>query len=130
MKRSEKRKQMIEIFAPYISGSLIRELIDKCLDIDNPSKKQIEDIKDTMKKWYGFDLTDDQVIEYLRYRQDCNSIENLGFDTVEREDFGYYLAEKITGLNWPMNGDDDKIKEDFFKSLAENAPKFGYKWQE
>lgn len=128
MKREEKKQKMIEIFEPYMKGSLVRELIDKCLDLDNPDTNFIEDIKKEMYMWYSFILTDEQVKEYLEYRKKKDGIILDYFDTTEREDYAYYLSKKITGLDWPMNGDSEETKETFYKSLTENAPKFGYKW--
>jgi len=131
MKKAEKRIKMIQIFEKQgMIDSIIRDSVDECLALDDPSTDLIKRLKAEMKRWYGFELTDDQIKEYYDYYRDYHSLEEMGFDTVEREDFGYYLAHKITGLNWPMNGDDDNIKKEFYKSLAENAPKMGYKWNQ
>jgi hypothetical protein len=82
----------------------------------------IQEIKDTMKVFYAFELTDEQVQEYL----DKTYID--GFDTVERETFAWYLSNKITGMQWPINCDADEYKMKFYKTLIENAPKMGYIW--
>ena len=130
MKREEKREKMIEIFAPYMKGSLVRELIDKCLDLDDPSSDFIKDIKKEMYMWYGFDLTDEQVKGYLEYRKDEDGIILNWFDTVEREDYAYYISKAIIGMDWPMNGSSQEYKDTFYKALREQAPLFGYKWIE
>ena len=78
-------------------------------------------IKSEMR-WYGFDLTDSQIDEYI------NETEIECFDTVEREDYSSYLAKKITGMDWPINADEQSYKDKFYKLLAQNAPKHGIKW--
>lgn len=85
-------------------------------------KEIIENIKDSMS-WYCFDLTDEQVKEYL----EKNPIK-WGFDTCEREEFADYLALKITGLKFPTYGDSEEYKNKFEVLMSENCKKLGYKW--
>ena len=126
MKRAEKREKMIEIFSPYMNGSLVRELIDKCLDLDGYDPDLVEEIQKGMLEWYTFDLTNEQVIELIEEHNENHKIES--FDTYERENLAYYLADKITGMEWPMNGDSSDYKKKFYSTLKENAPKLGYKF--
>lgn len=81
--------------------------------------KFIKEIHDQMQDWFGFDLTEEQIIEYVEQsRIDC-------FDTVEREDFADHLAVKITGMNWPLNGDSSEYKKTFYQKLAANVVDHG-----
>ena len=83
---------------------------------------KIEYIKETMKKWFSFELTDEQIKVYLKE----NQIES--FDTDEREDFAEYLAKKITGMSYPMNGDSEEYSQRFFEKLMVNAKEKGFKF--
>jgi hypothetical protein len=127
MKNSEKRTKMIEIFEKKgLVGSQIREAIDDCLALDNPSFELIEEIKKEMKAWYGFELTDSQVIEFIYYHNEQHSLDC--FDTLEREDFSDYLAQKITGMEWPMNGSPQSYKDHFYHTLITKSSELGYTW--
>lgn len=83
-------------------------------------KHLIPSIKEEMLKLFRFNLTDEQVQEFL----DGNPIEC--FDTLERGDLVNFLAEKITGMSHPCNGDSDEYTNMYYKKLKENAPKLGY----
>ena len=85
--------------------------------------KLIKDIQNDMKSFYKFDLTDKQVIEYLKVTP------LKYFDTIEREDFVNFLANKITGMDQTCYGDSETYKkEEFYKKMNENIEKFGYVW--
>lgn len=82
-----------------------------------------------MEFWYGFELTEEQVNEFLDSEY-CSP--NMPFDgiidTDDRDRFGDFLANKICGANyWVTNGDPQEEKEKFFKDMRENAPRMGYK---
>ena len=85
-------------------------------------KKLVKEIKSTMMDWFSFDLTNEQIEEYLKE----NPIKC--FDTVEREDYADYLAKKITGLNFPLNMDTQEYKDNFYKQLTIKSKEMGYKW--
>ncbi len=91
-------------------------------NISDVSNSFIESVKKEMLEWYGFDLTYEQVKDYI----ESNKLEV--FDTWEREDFAHFLGKKITGIRWPMNNDSEEYTREFFKKLRENAQKMGYKW--
>jgi len=82
----------------------------------------IEEIKDAMKDWFAFELTDEQIKEYLK------ETPIKWFDTVEREDYAEYLGKKITGMSFPMNGDSDEYKKNFYEKLKVNSENMGYAW--
>lgn len=82
----------------------------------------IEYIKKEMA-WYGFELTTEQVQEFLNEHPEIEV-----FDTLERSMFVNHLAMQLTGQPWPSNGDSEEYKKKFYSALRENAPKFGYKW--
>jgi hypothetical protein len=127
MKKSEKRIAMIKIFEKSgMIGSLIRDCVDKCLALDDPKPELIEEIKREMKSWYGFDLTDEQVIEFIEHHNEQHTLDC--FDTLEREDFSDYLAQKITGMEWPMNGSEQSYKDHFYCTLITKSSELGYKW--
>jgi len=84
--------------------------------------EMISEIKKTMLDWYLFDLTDEQIIEYL----DKHQLES--FDTLEREDYVDYLAKRITGLRYPINMDSNEYINNFYKQLASKANDCGYIW--
>lgn len=68
----------------------------------------ISDIKKQMMDWYGIDLLDQQISDYVK---------NTGikyFDTLEREDFLDCIAKEITGMSYPMNKDTEEYKKQFF----------------
>jgi len=82
----------------------------------------VKEIKETMMDWFCFDLTNEQIEEYLKE----NPIK--WFDTVEREDYADYLAKKITGLNFPLNMDTKEYKDNFYKQLTIKSKEMGYRW--
>jgi hypothetical protein len=84
----------------------------------------IQEIKGDMKAFYAFELTDEQIQEYL---EKCY-IDS--FDTLERETYAGYLANKITGMEWPINMDSPEYKLKFYTALIKNSHKMGYKWHE
>ena len=92
------------------------------LNISGVSDSFIDSVKKEMLDWYKFDLTHEQVKNYL----ESNKLDF--FDTVEREDFSDFLGSTITGMRWPWNGDKDEYKNEFFKKLRENSEKCGYVW--
>lgn len=129
MKKSEKREKMIAIFASKgFIGSYIREAIDESLALDDPKPEFIDEVKREMRSWYGFELTDEQVKEYLEDVEERTGVLLEWFDTTEREDFAYFITSKVTGMEWPMYGSSQEYKNTFYKTLEEQAPLYGYKW--
>lgn len=92
------------------------------LNILAVSDSFIDSVKKEMLDWYRFDLTYEQVKNYLI----SNNLDF--FDTVEREDFSDFLGRTITGMNWPWNGQTQVYKDEFFTKLKENSEKCGYVW--
>jgi hypothetical protein len=84
----------------------------------------LKELKSELAYWAGFDLTDKQVEEIYLEDEECFQ---HGIDTVEREDAMSILSRKITGMEWPMNGDSEEYKTKFFKELKEKSIKLGYK---
>jgi len=125
MKRAEKREKMIEIFEPYMEGLLARELIDKCLDLDEPDTYLVRTIKKDML-WYGLDLSVKQIVEFIEDFNEKTRLES--FDTGEREECADFFGRKITGMDWPRIGDSDKYKREFYAVLEEKSPELGYVW--
>jgi len=82
----------------------------------------IQEIKKEMRAFYAFELKDEQIEEYL------NKVDIDCFDTIEREDFARYLANIITGMEWPINGDSQEYKLNFYSALIKNSHKLGYEW--
>jgi len=80
-------------------------------------------IKEQMKLWYKLDLTDELVMEFLQN----NPI--TSFDTVNREDFIDFIAKKVTGTHWPLNGDEELYKKEFFEKFEKEAINSGYIWK-
>jgi hypothetical protein len=95
---------------------------DKKLYISDVSDSFIDSVKKEMLEWYGFDLTHEQVKDYL----ESNKLDF--FDTVEREDYLNFLGKNITGMYYPYNGSSDEYVKEFFKRLKENSTDKGYKW--
>lgn len=83
----------------------------------------IEEIKNEMKDWFSFELTDQQVQEFLNEYPDA-----IHFDTLERETFADYIAKKVTGMSFPMNGDSQEYKQKFYAELKKNSKPMGYIW--
>lgn len=84
----------------------------------------ITDIKNEMHDWYGFKLTDQQVEEFLEKYPEA-----INFDTLERETFADYIGKKVTGMEFPMNGDSKEYKEKFYSELEKNSKLKGYIWE-
>lgn len=80
-------------------------------------------IKIEMSQYYGLKLTDDQIKDI----RENNNFEH--FDTLEREQCIDYVAKKITGKGWPLNGDPDSYKKQFYKELKDKSKKLGYKFE-
>ena len=83
----------------------------------------IEEIKNEMKDCFGFELTDQQVQEFL-----TEYPEAIHFDTLERGSFADYIAKKVTGMSFPMNGDSQEYKQKFYTELGEKSKPMGYIW--
>ena len=97
------------------------DLVKNCF-IHNVSDSFIDSVKKEMLDWYGFDLTYEQVKNYLESKM------LKFFDTVEREDYANFLGKTITGMYYPYNGSNDEYVNEFFKRLRENSTEKGYKW--
>ena len=90
-----------------------------------PSKKIIREIQDDMLNYFGFKLTDEQVKDYLIN----NKMKSLrSFDTGYREEYVDYLANEITGMDFPMGIDSKETRKKFFDELAKNSREKGYEW--
>ncbi len=85
-------------------------------------KELIKQIQDEMEYWFGFNLTEKQVEEYI------NKTKISFFDTVEREDLADDLGRKITGMGWPINADQQDYKDKFYELMRKNAEEKGYTW--
>lgn len=83
----------------------------------------ITQIKNEMNVFFGFELTTEQVEEFLNEYPEAKH-----FDTLERETFANYIGKKITGLPFPVNGDSGEYKRKFCTELEKNANSMGYKW--
>jgi len=46
-------------------------------------------------------------------------------DTLERGDLLQFIGKKVTGMDWPCNGDDQSSKIEFFRILHKNSKSFG-----
>lgn len=85
----------------------------------------IEDmIGDDMSQFFGLILTDEQIKDI----QDKFNFKY--FDTVERDECIDYIVKKITGRAWPLNGDSEEYKKQFYADLKEGAGKLGYTFKE
>lgn len=71
--------------------------------------EEIKSIKEEMFKFYRVDLSLYVIGEYVR----LNSLDV--FDTWEREAFISFIAKKVTGMDWPANGDSKEHKDIFYK---------------
>jgi hypothetical protein len=79
----------------------------------------ISEIKKEMLD-YGFDLTDEQISDYIQ-------IKNLQmFETNEREEYLDFIAKNITGMSFPSYGDTTSYKQNFYQKLRKNAKNKGY----
>jgi len=85
----------------------------------------VSEIKESMNYWGGFDLTTEQIVEYLKIYST-----HFGFDTVERENFLDFLGKKIVGMAWPLNGDSKEYSDKFFDKLKREAKNKGYNYEE
>lgn len=81
--------------------------------------KVIEDIINTINRWYGIKPTQKQVIEILEedHRLTIDILEE--FDTVMRESFLDAWAYKYVGENWPIGMTSDEETLTFYKKLVE-----------
>ena len=93
------------------------------LNISDVSDSFIDSVKKEMLDWFGFELTDQQVQEFLNDYPNANH-----FDTLERETFADYIAKKVTGMSFPMNGDSQEYKQKFYAELKKNSKPMGYIW--
>ena len=110
-----------------VSGNAIKELFNHLNEYSKEVKSDantnlIDEIKKDMRFFYLFELTTEQISEYLAIK----SIDN--FDTGNREDYVQYLAKKITGFNFPKYKDNDKYSDIFFALLKEKSKQEGYLW--
>jgi hypothetical protein len=79
----------------------------------------ISEIKKEMLD-YGFDLTDEQISDYIQ-------IKNLQmFETNEREEYLDFISKNITGMSFPSYGDTTSYKQNFYQKLRKNAKNKGY----
>ena len=90
----------------------------------------IEDLRNSMHDWFGFDLTETQIEDVLKQNLTLAAdISEWGLDTVAREKLGDSICRHI-GVNreWPLNGDTDEYQSEFYKDLEVAAKKHGYIW--
>jgi cell division protein FtsI/penicillin-binding protein 2 len=85
------------------------------------NEELFEQIKKEMLDWYGFDLNNKQIREYV-FKTNISH-----FDTFEREEYVNKISFEITGMDYPCGGDLEGYKEKFFSLLKNNALKKGYK---
>lgn len=85
------------------------------------------EVRDVVSDWMGLNLTESQVDEILSVPSLRGEIEEWGVsDTVTREKIGDFLARKIVGRSWPMDGEDQKGEDDFYESFETRAKELGY----
>lgn len=88
----------------------------------------LRDIKAVVNDWYGIELTNAQVEEILSVPSIRGEVDEFGvFDTETRSKIGNYLARKIVGRPWPLNGDDQVTRDEFWEKLRTNGKTLGYK---
>lgn len=85
---------------------------------DSPDPELVEILKSDMTL-FGFELTDEQVIEYIKDERVTHSY---------KEDFVKYLAIKIVGREYPLYGDSKEYKEEFYRTMGLKSKEMGYKW--
>ena len=68
----------------------------------------IKSCQNEMLDWYNIQVSKEKAEEFIT----SNNVES--FDTVERENFANEIALKVTGMSWPMNGDSDEYKKEFW----------------
>lgn len=85
-----------------------------------------KDISDAVNDWMGITLTDAQVDEILADENLGYDCRQFGIDTVVRENIGQFLAKKITGRAWPLGGDTQEAKDEFFRLYEQNAEAKGF----
>lgn len=88
----------------------------------NISDSLIKSVQKEMLKYYLFDLTYEQVKSYL----EDNEL-NV-FDTLEREEYAYYLSKEICDMRFPLNSDSEEYKKEFYQKLRRKAQEKGYIW--
>lgn len=92
------------------------------------SKKDIEEVIQVSRKYFGLELTKAQAKATFRDRHFAGSYYSAGIDTYVREILSSYFAEKFTnGLDWPVNCDSDKYQKKFYKQWLAGTKKLGYK---
>lgn len=85
----------------------------------------LQEIHEVCKDWMDFDLTEEQCKDILT---NVPGIEHWGIDTMIRGDIANYLANKLcVFLDWPINGDTEETKNEFWTKLREGAKEYGYK---
>jgi len=96
--------------------------VDKISSMDMATYNQstVEFIWAEMYDWFGLKLTAKQVIEFLTKHPSA-----VDFDTVERSLFINEISKKVTGMEYPLNGDTQEYKDKFHTKFIENASQHG-----
>lgn len=92
---------------------------------DSEMKSLINTIRNGMFNRYSFELTDDQILEYLDQNK-THDMSSESFDTLDFERFASYLSNRIIGEEWVTNDTSTDDFEAFFDRIREKAPTFGY----
>jgi len=86
--------------------------------MSNITQEILDDAIKVIKDWFELILPADIVIEFIKESNETC------FDTVGREDLIDFVAKKVTGMSWPMFGDNKEYKTKFFNKLNENISKY------
>ena len=91
------------------------------------SKAKTE-VQAVVADWVGIDLTSEQVDEILADPHVLGQVIPWGVqDTETRSAVVNFLAKKITGRSWPLNGEDEASKTAFLLAYEQGAEAKGYK---
>ena len=90
---------------------------------ESKHKEEVDHIIKEMSSRFAFELTEEQVNEYLKEHPEAKF-----FDTEERSGYANYISEKVVGMSWPTYGHPKEYKEKFYQSMQDNAAKHGYVW--
>lgn len=88
------------------------------------AKKDLLGVGKAFADWYGLTLPYRMLIQWSR----TVSYDDVHyFDTVSRESLSDFVARKLTGMGWPIIGDEPSYKEEFTKKLLANVGRFKVK---
>lgn len=89
--------------------------------------KELRDLKNQIHDCANLDLTPEQLEEVASSPRVRADIAIGGIDTVTRETAMDVLAQKIVGRSWPMYGDGETVRKQFFVDFEREAVAKGYK---